>query len=213
MLTKAIFSTAYLPPIEYISALIKFPSVEIEQWENFQKQTIRNRCHILGANGIQTLHIPVLHEKKIKIFTKDLKICYGEPWQRVHWIALESAYNKSPFFEYYKDDFRKIIFSNKTFVLDLNTELLELILRIPGIEMKINFTGTFEKNYSENDFRFLSDFKTSLNAKPEIQKNTYPQVFSYKFGFTPGLSIVDLIFNEGRESMDYLLKSDYNSSH
>lgn len=209
---KAIFSTAYLPPVEYISALIKFPSAEIEQWENFQKQTIRNRCHILGANGIQTLHIPVLHEKKIKIFTRDLKICYSEPWQRIHWIALESAYNKSPFFEYYKDDFRKIIFSNKIFLLDLNTELLGLILKIIQIEIKINFTTTFEKSYPENDFRFLSDYKKVLTTRPEIQNHSYPQVFSYKFGYTSGLSSVDLIFNKGMAANGFLLKTDFNPS-
>jgi hypothetical protein len=209
---KAIFSAAYLPPIEYISALIKFPSAEIEQWENFQKQTIRNRCYILGANGVQKLHIPVLHEKKIKIFIKDLKICYHEPWQRIHWTALESAYNKSPFFEYYKDDFRKIIFSNKVFLLDLNTELLELILKIIRMEIKINFTTTFEKNYPENDFRFLSYSKKVLTANPGIQSYSYPQVFSYKFGFTPGLSIVDLVFNEGNACNSFLSKTDFNPS-
>lgn len=176
----------------------------MEQWENYQKQTIRNRCHILSANGIQTLVIPVMHERKIKILIKDLKICYNEPWQRIHWSALQSAYNKSPFFEFYKDDFEKIIFSNKVFLLDLNAELLQLVLKILGVEIKINHTVTFEKKYAENDFRFLSDTKTTGNQKPETRNLSYPQVFSYKFGFTPNLSIVDLIFNEGKASIDFL---------
>lgn len=203
-MAKAIFSTAYLPSIEYISALLKFYNVEIEQWENYQKQTLRNRFHILSANGIQTLCIPIIHEQKLKILTKDLKICYDEPWQRIHWLALQSAYNKSPFFEFYKDDFEKIIFSNRSFLLDLNTELLKLILKILSAETEINNTSTFEKKYPENDFRFLSNTKTTLNLKPGTFNPSYPQVFSYKFGFTPNLSIVDLIFNEGKASVNYL---------
>jgi WbqC-like protein len=210
VITKAIFSTAYLPPIEYISFLLKFSSIEIEQWENFQKQTIRNRCHILSANGILALQIPVMHERKIKILAKDLKICYDEPWQRIHWSAIRSAYNKSPFFEFYKDGFEKIIFSKKTFLLDLNTELLELILKILGVEIGINFTETFEKNYPVNDFRFLSNNKSTANLPDKnrdsasLRKPQYPQTFSYKFGFVPNLSIVDLIFNKGKTSTDYL---------
>jgi hypothetical protein len=211
---KAIFSTAYLPSITYISELVKFPSVEIEQHENFQKQTIRNRCHILSANGILTLRIPVKHEQKIKILIKDLKISYDEPWQRIHWAALQSAYNKSSFFEFYRDDFEKIIFSNKTFLFDFNTELLQLILKIIGIETKINFTGSFEKNYSENDFRFLSNAKTTSNFNPgsfpiaigrdQTSNSSYTQVFSYKSGFISNLSIVDLIFNQGKASINFL---------
>ncbi|HKR04496.1 MAG TPA: WbqC family protein [Bacteroidia bacterium] len=203
-MAKAVFSTSYLPSIEYISALVKFPSVEMEQWENYQKQTIRNRCHILSANGMQTLLIPVMHERKIKILIKDLKICYNEPWQRIHWASLQSAYNKSPFFEFYKDDFEKIIFSNKTFLLDLNAELLQLVLKILGAGIKINHTLTFEKKYPENDFRFLSDSKSTSKPKLQTSNLSYPQVFSYKFGFTPNLSIVDLIFNEGKASVDFL---------
>lgn len=203
---KAVFSTAYLPSIEYISTLLQFSLIEIEHWENFRKQTVRNRCHILSANGIQSLTIPVVHEGKIKIPAKDLKISYQEPWQRVHWGALYSAYNKSPFFLYYKDDFEKIIFSNKTFLLDLNTELLHLILKILKANISIGSTEEYCEDYTENDFRFLSDVKTNSIADKEssINNMNYLQVFNYKFGFVPNLSIVDLIFNEGNQSKNVL---------
>ena len=203
-MSTPIFSTSYLPAIEYVSALLKFTAVQMEQWENYPKQTHRNRCHILGANGIQVLRIPVMHEQKTKIHIKDLKMSYSESWQRIHWFALQSAYNKSPFFEFYKDDFKKIIFSNKTFLLDLNTELIQLILKILGAEIEINQTSTFKKTYPDNDFRFLSDSKTTQNLKPGTRNLKYLQVFSYKFGFTPNLSIVDLVFNNGKASRDYL---------
>ncbi|MEO5572363.1 MAG: WbqC family protein [Bacteroidia bacterium] len=202
-----IFSTAYLPSLHYVSALIKFPAVELEQWEHYQKQTIRNRCHILSANGIQPLRIPVKNEGKLKIFTKDIKISYEEPWQRMHWSALESAYNKSAFFEFYRDNFEKIIFSNKTFLLDLNMELLQLILKILSAGIKINVTNDYEKKYAENDFRSLSDAKTTADSNYQscVSNLQYPQVFSYKSAFIPNLSIVDLIFNVGNLSSTYLI--------
>ncbi|MFI5220158.1 MAG: WbqC family protein [Bacteroidia bacterium] len=205
-MTKAIFSTSYLPSIEYIQTLWKFSSVKIEQYENFPKQTARNRCHILSANGIQTITIPVLHEHKVKVLIRDLKISYHEPWQRVHWQALCSAYNKSPFYEFYRDDFEKIIFSNKTFLLDLNTELLQLILRILKVNAEIGKTGTYEEGYPENDFRFLSNGKSNSinNQQSTINNQQYLQVFSYKFGFVPNLSIVDLIFNTGNAAPDFV---------
>jgi hypothetical protein len=202
-MAKAIFCSAYLPSVEYISSLLKFPSVQMEACENFPKQTLRNRCHILSANGVQTLCIPIMHEQT-KILIKDLKINYSQSWQRIHWMALQSAYNKSPFFEFYKDDFEKIIFSNKTFLLDLNLELLLLILKIIGAEIQLSSTSAFEKTYPENDFRFLSNAKRTLNLKPQTLNHTYSQVFNYKFGFTSNLSIVDLIFNKGKASIDYL---------
>ena len=204
---EAIFSTAYFPSIEYFSALMKFNSVEIEQCENFQKQTLRNRCFILSANGVLMLSIPVLHSGKNKVAVKDIRICYDDQWQRVHWAALFSAYNKSPFFEFYRDDFEKIIFSNETFLLDLNMSLLQLLLKILHAGIEISLTDTFKIDSSkptESDFRFLSDQKKNLSSRNEVKNPVYPQVFSYKFSFTPGLSIIDLIFNKGNESKDYL---------
>lgn len=205
---RAIFSTAYMPSIEYISMLLKFSSIEIEQYENFKKQSVRNRCHILSANGKQTLTIPVLHEQKNKIFTRDIKICYDEPWQRIHWSAFYSAYNKSPFFEFYKDEFEKIIFSNKSFLLDINSDLLHLIIKILKAQVEIKFTSNFEKKYPVNDFRFLSDAKSTCNLQSSSLFNRnnhqYQQVFHYKYGFVSNLSIVDLIFNESNAAKDYL---------
>lgn len=200
-MSSAIFSTAYLPSIGYISSLINFPSVIIEAYENFQKQTIRNRCHILSANGIQTLTLPILHENKIKIHTKDIKICYRESWQRIHWSALCSAYNSSPFFEYYKDDLERIIFDKKIYLLDMNIDLLEWILKILKIKTTIKLTVEFHKKYAEDDFRFLSNKKNIKHHKLNLP---YSQVFENKFGFTGNLSIVDLIFNTGNTASDYL---------
>lgn len=210
-----VFATSYLPPVNYISQLVQFPVAYMEQWENFQKQTVRNRCYILSANGVQTLTVPVQRSVTLKIYSKDVKISYAEAWQRVHWAGLYSAYNKSPFFEHFRDEVEKIIFSNKAFLLDLNTELLAWILKTLKKNTVIKLTDCFEKNYKENDFRNLFEIKNTCIPDPttpskyEEQKTKYeirpyPQVFSDKFNFVPNLGIVDLIFNTGNAASNYL---------
>lgn len=200
---KTIFSTALLPNIDYMVALLSANSIVIEQNESYKKQSYRNRYCISGPNGLQTLTIPVdkngLHNCPIK----DLRISYDTDWLKLHWKSWETAYNSSPFFLYYKDDF-KIIFDKKyKFLWDLNRELLALILSLLGIEKSIGYTTQYIKNY-ENEI----DLRDKINPKRNPLINSfleYHQVFIEKNSFIPNLSIIDLLFNLGNESTDYLV--------
>ncbi len=198
-----LFSTAYFPPIEYYSKLIKLDFLYIEAYENYIKQTYRNRCIILSANGKQSLTIPVIKEKKNKTHTKDIKIDYSTNWQKIHFKSIESAYRSSPFYEFFIPEIKPFFENEYKFLFDFNNKIIETINDFIEIETKIRLTTNFipiNKN-TKKDFRF------SINPK---QKNNnfinspYTQVFSEKFDFQTNLSILDLIFNKGSETYDYL---------
>lgn len=196
----AILSAQYFPNIEYISKFLVFDKIIIEAHENYLKKTFRTRCDILSANGIITLSIPVIQNKNTKTLIKDIEISYAENWQKLHLSALESAYNSSPFFEFYIDDFKHFFNQKYTNLFEFNIEILKLILETIGIKTKIETTEKFiEINTVLNDFRF------SISKTRNEEINTkYVQVFSEKFKFQPNLSILDVIFNLGPESILYL---------
>ena len=203
-----LLSTAYFAPIRYFSKLAVYPEIYIEQHENFIKQTYRNRTVILGANGSISLIVPVEkgREKKIKI--KDLRIAYDEEWQRNHWRTIFSAYNSSPFFEYYADDIEPFFRKKHNFLFDFNQQITETLAEILEIPLSLNLTREFEQ-VPENCLNFREQIspKTHLiDPDPHFAAQHYTQVFSEKFGFVPDLSILDLLFNEGPSSQSILEK-------
>ena len=203
-----LLSTAYFAPIRYFSKLAVYPEIYIEQHENFIKQTYRNRTVILGANGSISLIVPVEkgREKKIKI--KDLRIAYDEEWQRNHWRTIFSAYNSSPFFEYYADDIEPFFRKKHNFLFDFNQQITETLAEILEIPLSLNLTREFEQ-VPENCLNFREQIspKTHLiDPDPHFAAQYYTQVFSEKFGFVPDLSILDLLFNEGPSSQSILEK-------
>ena len=201
-----VFATSYLPPVEYFKFLIDFEQITIEQFEHFQKQTIRNRCFILSPNGIQCLSIPLIHTSGTKQVIKDLKISYEMPWQRIHWRSFLAAYNRSPFFEYYQDDFNRFYHDGRfKWLVDFNLEQLNWIIASLKKNIVVQKTDAYLLTH-QDDYRQLSNAKTTGPAiSPQFNK--YNQVFNYKFGFTGNLSIIDLIFNTGGRSADYLANS------
>ena len=195
--------TAYFPPISYISGCLHSEQVLIERFETYPKQTIRNHCNIYGPNGRQTLSIPVLKVNGNHTLTKDIRIATSTPWQRLHWRSIETAYNNSPFFLFYQDEFEKVFEKQFDFLLDLNTLLLEIIFSILRIEKRIGFTDSFMKIPEGID-----DYREVSNKKKVSSKDAFPpynQVFSPKYGFIADLSIIDLIFNVGPESGEFLV--------
>ncbi len=194
-----IFPTAYLPSIEYVSLFLKAEAPSIELFETYQKQSCRTRTNVMTANGVQTLTIPVIKTNGNHTLTKDIEISYKESWQQIHLRCLESAYRKSAYFDYYFPYFEKIYKQKFNTLVELNDFCLKTILKILKAKKEYSFTTDFEKITDENDYRIsLSKGTNKIEMKP------YYQVFADRHGFIPNLSIVDLLFNEGPNSIHNL---------
>ena len=196
---NTLLCSAYLPPVNFFTAIKSGGDILIEQYDNYCKQTYRNRCRIATAGGIQTLTIPVVKSDSPKQLMKDVRISDHGDWRRQHWNALESAYMNSPFFMYYQDDFRPFYERRIEFLIDFNTQLTELILKLAGMDKKIKLTESYSRpTQGINDLRQLIDPQQTAQNRP------YWQVFKQKYGFQPNLSAVDLLFNMGPEFPLYL---------
>lgn len=201
-------STAYLAPIEYYSKLLQ-GDVFIEQHENYIKQTYRNRCTILSANGPMVLSIPIESSGGKKCPIREVRIAEHGNWRHLHWNALISAYNSTPFFEYYQDDFKPFYEKEYKYLFDFNEELQNLICQLIGIETSgISYTNEFHLDIVGEDYRSKISPKIDRKlADLYFDSIPYYQVFDQRFGFTENLSILDLLFNMGNESLIILNKS------
>ena len=191
-----VLPSAYLPPISWFASVLRGEPIFIEQYENYQKQTIRNRCTIDSPNGALHLSIPIDRStfRGGKCLMKDVRISTHSDWQRQHWYAIETTYFNSPFFEYLQDDFRPFYEREWNFLIDFNEALIYKCIELLDIQVKI---GRSEKYIG---FRRADDGSCGTVGVP------YYQVFQHKHGFLPDLSIIDLIFNMGNESMLILTK-------
>lgn len=196
-----VLSTAYLPPVSYFKKIAGRESILIEAHEHFVKQTYRNRCRIYGANGVQDLSIPLVNTHQ-KILISQKRISYKQNWQTQHWRSIESAYRNSPYFIYYADELKPFFENKFEYLLEFNTELLKVLLKLLKIKVEIQFTKAFEAETA-------GDYRNSITPKiiPDTTLfNPYHQVFSEKHGFKADLSIVDLLFNKGPDAADHLIK-------
>lgn len=206
-----LLSSAYLAPIEYYTKMLTDGVVYIEQWENYNKQSYRNRCTVASPTGESALSIPIVKPDSPKALMKDIRISDHGNWRHLHWNALLSYYNSTPFFEYYQDEFRSFYENKYDFLFDFNEELRTLICDLIDISPNIKYTETYEKEFNGLDFRETihpkKDWReTSIGFEPV----EYYQVFGQRLGFIPNLSIVDLLFNMGPESLLVLEKSKTN---
>ncbi len=194
-----IFPAFYFGPISYFAELFRAENYKLEAHENFPKQTYRNRCYIQGANGKLRLAIPTKHNGARIL--KDIQVSDDYNWQKEHYKSLVSAYKSSPYFEFYEDDLLPIFESNEKYLLDLNLKTIEFIASKLKLDLKFDLTESYETVSEELDFR------NRFKAKEEPSGNfpEYFQVFDEKFEFMPDLSILDLLFNEGSKSKDYLV--------
>lgn len=200
-MATAIFSSAFLGPIEYYTQLIKHPNALLEVNEHFPKQTYRNRLSILGSNKKLTLSIPLQSRHRERTATKNIKISYNDNWQIILWRSITTAYRSAPFFEYYEAELEKLIFTQAQYLLEYNNLLHEWVCAKLKLNIKFTPTEKYEKEYDG-----LVDFRNSIHPKSDIefQHDEYMQVFSDKLGFTPNLSILDLLFNEGPHGISIL---------
>jgi hypothetical protein len=200
-----VFPALYNGPLNYFARLVNQNEIVLEQFESYTKQTYRNRCLILGPNGIITLSIPVKKASGVKTQMRDIRIDYDSTWNRIHWRSLVASYASSPFFEYLADEISPYYQKRFEFLLDLNKQLLESTLGILGLDIRISCSEEFTPIHSESDAReFIHPKKDQAVEDPAFLPWEYQQVFSDRLGFHPNLSILDLIFNLGPESLDYL---------
>lgn len=198
-------STAYLGPVQQYCKMYRFSDVYIETQENYLKQTYRNRCTIAGANGPLFLSVPIVKPDTPKCLTRDIRISDHGNWRHLHWHAILSAYNMSPFFEYYEEDFAPLYEKKYDFLLDFNEALRQIICRLLDIQPRIRYTETYRPAVA-NDFRESIRPRQPL-PDPSFSPRPYYQVFKEKYGFLPNLSIVDLLFNMGPEGIVVLRDS------
>lgn len=206
-MSTALLQTTYFGPVQWYQKLHRYDCCYIEQYDSYQKQTYRNRCVIATANGPQALTVPVEHEacnKQEASKTKDLRISDHNQWRRVHWNALQSAYSESPFFDYYADDIHPFFEKKYTFLLDFNEAIRQTVCALIDIHPNVVYSSAFMvQGPASKDFRDVIHAKHPQHDD-DFTPKPYWQVFQHRYGFQPNLSVLDLLFCMGPESIFYL---------
>ena len=199
---------SYLPSLIYYWHIVN-SNVIFNLSAKYQKQTTRNRCMIMSANGPQKLIIPVRHSNKENEILHDhnVKIDNTQNWKVKHWKSIQNAYRSSPFFEFYEEGFFKVFFNNEKLLYSLNINIISHINKILGVKKNIEISN---RKISHEKYD-----KKLMNIKKYFYYNVppYNQVFISKFKFIPNLSILDLIFNMGPKSINYLVNPKLNQTH
>ena len=228
-MSTALLQTTYFGPVQWYQKLYRYEHTLIEQYDSYQKQTFRNRCIIATANGLQALTVPVdTHPvlgasaaptvlgtsaaESTKCLLKDVRISDHNQWRRIHWNALQSAYSESPFFEYYADDIRPFFEQKYDFLIDFNEAIRQKMCELIDIHPSVEYTQEFlspQEVSSTSHHPIIHDFRDVISAKhpqpdADFEVKRYWQVFQHKHGFLPNLSILDLLFCMGPESVFYL---------
>lgn len=199
----------YLPSIAYFVYLSSFKRVVVDIGEEYSKQSYRNRCRINGANKVENLIVPV-KGRNHKVEVRDVEIDYQQKWLNNHLRAIQSAYGKAPFFDYYADELFEIYRERPGKLIDLNRVLLTKCLEILELQLEIIF--------SENIKRFIEkgayNAKNIIHPKKHLSKSVlyFPREYFQVFGknFVPNLSVIDLIFCEGPAAGQILYESTAN---
>lgn len=202
-----LLSTAYFAPIQYYAQLLHSTEPVIESCEHYVKQTYRNRCMIATANCLMSLSLPIDKSSTGKTDIRDVKVSNHNNWQHLQWNSIESAYNSSPYFEFYADDLRPFFEYKPRYLFDLNESIRLKISELLDISQKVRYTTNYLKE--ENIPEEWQDLRYTIRPKkgkddPDFIMKPYYQVFEQKFGFQSNLSILDLLFNMGPESIFYL---------
>ncbi|MDR2039611.1 MAG: WbqC family protein [Bacteroidales bacterium] len=200
-----LLSTAYFAPVQYYSKLLS-GNIIIEKHEHYNKQSYRNRCRIYTANGPLDLVVPVVRAENPKIPVTQVEIAYDTLWQKLHFKAIESAYRRSPFFEYYVDDLIPFFTGHYRYLYDFNTRIMHTVCQLIGLPLKVQESEAYMGN-GENIVDLRDGIHPKVNRQvpdPGFIPPVYTQVFEDRFGFIPNLSILDMLFNVGPETVELL---------
>ncbi|MFA6807167.1 MAG: WbqC family protein [Bacteroidales bacterium] len=203
-----IFPAFFFPNVEYFIHLSKFDKVKIEAMETYPKQSFRNRTYIQSANGKISINIPIIKESSNRQTISEVKISYNDNWNIKAFRTICSAYGKSPFFEYYEEDIKEFFFKRYEKLFDLNLDILSYFQKRFQIKTEIIISQEYLKPNTGLDFRdkFLPN-PQSNNSQARPNHKPYIQCFSDKLGFIENLSSIDLLFNMGKESINYINNS------
>ncbi len=201
---KILLETQFFPPIDCFAVLKQYPSVIFEKHDYFQKGTYRNRCQIATAQGVQTLSVPLKKGKNQHQRIADVQISNDVNWQRPLWRTLQTAYGNAPYWEHYAPVFEPFFVKKYDFLFDYNHEIILTLFKLLKFDKRItiSFTDTYEAIFTEG-----ADFRNQCTPKSDVNNvKRYPQVFEDRNGFVPNLSILDLLFCCGKQSLDILEK-------
>ncbi len=199
-----LIESQYTGSCSYWNMLLKARYIVIDNHEHYVRRSYRNRAHILGANGLLRLSVPLEHGKSQHAAMKDVRISYNENWQNLHWHSFTSAYRRSPFFEFYEDHFRKFYEDKFELLIDYNLQFMQTIAVILKTELAVSFS---EKYYKKDEF-YGTDYRGFIMPGKinTTDFTSYPQVFNDRFPFEKDLCVLDLLFNVGTRSKEYLEK-------
>ena len=203
-MTTALLSTTYFGPVQWYQKLNRYDKILIERHDSFIKQTYRNRCVIATPNGPLALTVPT----KPQTQTGETEISDHGNWRHVHWNALKSAYGESPFFEYYADDIKPFFEKRWDSLHDFNLGICRAVCRLIDIEPDISLTDHYITPEEARE-RGIDDYRDAIRPKhpipdPSFEPKEYYQVYKQRHGFLPNMSILDLLFNMGNESVLWL---------
>lgn len=203
-----VFPALYNGPINYFARLIREERIILEQHDHYSKQTYRNRCKIMGPNGIMTLSVPVKRKRGRKTEMRDILIDYDTPWNKIHWRSLEGAYAASPFFHLMKEEFSPFYHRPVRYLIELNMGLISTTLGLMGAEKPLLSSEEFNLSRElEERVPWYHSKKKVEETDPGFRPPVYHQVFSERFGYHSNLSILDLLFNEGPNTLLLLKQS------
>ena len=201
-----LMNTAYFPPVQYMAYAKACDALLIEAFENYGKQSYRNRCDIMTANGPMSLSVPVTKGPAPKTLVKDIRVDYSTNWQKLHFKGIESAYKNSPFYDYYVDNLLPFFTRKEKYLLDLNTRVLSELMDILDIRRPLRLTDDYLPAPADTlDLRDVIHPKPSRRrAEIPFAAKPYHQTFADRFPFAPNLSVLDLLFNTGPDAPAYL---------
>jgi WbqC-like protein family len=201
-----IIDLQYFPSFILYKSLYNFSNIVFEQYESYQKMSFRNRCQIVGAEGVIDLSIPLVRGRDQKALMKDVRISAAQPWQSRHWKTIVSCYNRSPWFDYYRDELEGLYRKPCEFLVDWNLMCFEWTVKVLAISTPVSLTGGYEKGYAPDR---VTDWRGKILPKQVdvslgAPVHSYRQVFEERIGFIPNLSVLDLLFCEGKQAIRYL---------